>query len=120
MQIAIPSETDQGLESIRSGHFGHCPYFTIVTIDDGAITDVRSVRNVDHDQHGCGGVIEYTLTLGIDAILTAGMGMPPFTAFSRNGVRVFIDGTTPKVGDVVQLFLAGDVAEMSADQACRH
>lgn len=34
MKIAIPSETDAGLESIRSGHFGHAAYMTVVEFDD--------------------------------------------------------------------------------------
>ena len=37
MKLAIPSETDLGLMSMRSGHFGHAPYFTIVEIEDGKI-----------------------------------------------------------------------------------
>lgn len=28
MKIAIPSETDAGLESIRSGHFGHAAFMS--------------------------------------------------------------------------------------------
>ena len=37
MKLAIPSESDKGLQSIRSGHFGHSAYFTIVEIEDGII-----------------------------------------------------------------------------------
>ena len=29
MKVAIPSETGEGLTSVRSGHFGHTPWFTI-------------------------------------------------------------------------------------------
>ena len=58
MKIAIPSESDTGLESMRSGHFGHAPYFTIITYtEDMDIANVDSVKNVDHDAVGCGGVI---------------------------------------------------------------
>ena len=39
MKLAVPSETDAGLESIRSGHFGHAPYFTVVEIEDGGTFD---------------------------------------------------------------------------------
>ena len=68
MKLAIPSETNEGLASTRSGHFGHTPFFTIVEYDsDMNIVSVESVKNVDHDQYGCGGVIEYVLGLGVDA-----------------------------------------------------
>ena len=50
MKIAIPSETDAGLESIRSGHFGHAAYMTVVEFDDDMnIVGVESVKNADHD-----------------------------------------------------------------------
>ena len=57
MRVAVPSDTDQGLESTRSGHFGHSPYFTIATIEDGKVEKVEVFKNVDHDKYGCGGVL---------------------------------------------------------------
>ena len=78
MKIAIPSESDTGLESMRSGHFGHAPYFTIITYtEDMDIANVDSIKNVDHDAVGCGGVIDFVSGLNVDGILAAGMGMPP-------------------------------------------
>jgi predicted Fe-Mo cluster-binding NifX family protein len=121
MKIGIPSETDQGLDSMRSGHFGHTPYYTIVTYDDDMnVTSVESVKNVDHDTYGCGGVIEYVMGLGVDGIITAGMGMPPFTRFSNAGVAVYYDVEHPYVRDVVDLFAKGQVARMQLDEACNH
>ncbi|MBO4365800.1 MAG: NifB/NifX family molybdenum-iron cluster-binding protein [Eggerthellaceae bacterium] len=121
MKLAIPSETDAGLESIRSGHFGHTPYFTIVEYDeDMNIVGTEAVKNVDHDQYGCGGVIQYALSLGIDAILTVGMGRPPLMGFTNNGVVVYSETQTPNVGDVAKLFAEGKVNRMSPEAACNH
>ena len=121
MKLAIPSETDAGLDSIRSGHFGHTPFFTIVEYaDDGSIASVESVRNVDHDQFGCGGVIEYVMSLGVDGILTVGMGMPPLMRFTQSGITVYSETETPMVGDVAQKFARGEVVVMSPDAACNH
>lgn len=121
MKLAIPSETDAGLQSIRSGHFGHTPYFTIVEYDDDMnIIGVEPVKNIDHDQYGCGGVIEYALGLGIDGILTVGMGRPPLMAFTNNGVIVYSETHTPLVGDVAKLFAEGKVNRMSPADACNH
>ena len=121
MKIAVPSETDAGLESMRSGHFGHAPYFTLVTFDDGMnVTEVESVQNVDHDAVGCGGVIDFVSGLNVDGILAAGMGMPPFTRFTNAGVTVYSDTTEPNVGRVVEMFAAGNVAPMDPNAACRH
>lgn len=121
MKIAIPSESDGGLESQRSGHFGHAAYFTLVTFDDAMnVTAVESVKNVDHDVAGCGGVIDFVSGLDVDGILTAGMGMPPYTRFTNAGVTVYSDVTEPMVGKVVELFAAGKVAPMDPSAACRH
>ena len=87
MKIPIPSETDAGLESIRSGHFGHAAYMTVVEFDDDMnIVGVESVKNADHDAVGCGGVIDFVSGIGVDGILTVGMGMPPFTRFTNAGM----------------------------------
>ena len=121
MKLAIPSETADGLNSIRSGHFGHTPYFTIVEYDDSMnIVGVETVKNVDHDQYGCGGVIQYVLTLGVDGILTVGMGMPPLMRFTESGVIVYSEVETPLVGEVAKRFAEGKVFRMSPDQACSH
>ena len=120
MRLAIPSETDQGLESMRSGHFGHCPYFTICTIEDGQITKVESVKNVEHDAVGCGGVIDFACTLNLDAILTIGMGQPPFMRFTSNGIDVYREGFYAKVGDAAAAFVAGKCQKMRLDEACVH
>ncbi len=121
MKLAIPSETDAGLESIRSEHFGHTPYFTIVEYDDDMnIVSAESVKNIDHDQYGCGGVIQYALSLGIDGILTVGMGRPPLMSFTNNGVVVYSETQTPMVGDAAKLFAEGKVDRMSPEAACNH
>ena len=120
MKLAVPSETDAGLAAVRSGHFGHCEYFTMVEIEDGAVKGVSSVKNVDHDTYGCGGVIQYAIDQGIDAILAAGMGVPPFTRFTNAGIAVYIDTTHPFVSDAVKAFLAGETPRMQLNQACRH
>ena len=121
MKLAIPSESDSCLSSTRSGHFGHTPYFTIVEYDkDMNIVGAEAVKNVDHDVAGCGGVIEYVQTLGVDGILTVGMGMPPLTRFTESGVTVYSETSTPGVGDVARLFAQGKVDVMLPDAACRH
>ena len=120
MKLAIPSETDQGLSSMRSGHFGHAPYFTIVTIEDDQIKDVEPVKNVDHDEYGCGGVIDFAMGLGIDALLTVGMGYPPLMRFTEAGIKVYSERETPMVGDAAMRFIQGECDPMSPEDACVH
>lgn len=120
MKLAIPSESADGLAAARSGHFGHAPYFTIAEIEDGAVVSVEPVKNVDHDEVGCGGVIEHVISLGVDAVLTVGMGRPPLTRFSQAGMKVFSERESPMVKDALDRFVAGEVDEMSLEDACNH
>ena len=121
MKIAIPSESGEGLAAIRSGHFGHAAYFTVVEYDDDMnIVSVEAVKNVDHDEMGCGGVIQHVLGLGVDGILAAGMGRPPLMRFTENGVIVYAETTMPNVGDAARLFAEGRVQRMSPEAACNH
>lgn len=120
MKLAIPSESDAKLDAVRSGHFGHTPYFTVVEIVDGNVKDVEAVKNVDHDTSGCGGVIDYVISLGVDAIMTVGMGRPPLMRFSDAGIKVYSERENAIVGDALRKFIEGDVALMSIDDACQH
>ena len=121
MRVVVPSETNQTLDSPRSGHFGHAPWLTVVDFDDNMKpTSVTAVKNADHDTAGCGGVIDYVMGLNADAIITAGMGMPPFMRFTQAGIAVYVERETPVVGDVLVKFVAGEVARMSDNDVCRH
>ncbi len=120
MRIAIPTDTDQGLDAPRAGHFGHAAYFTIATVEDGQVTNVETVKNVEHDECGCGGVIQHALNQNIDAIIATGMGMPPYTRFTSGGVTVYAERETPLAGDVLKRFIAGEVEPMDPANACRH
>ncbi len=120
MRIAVPTEYETGLESLRSGHFGHAPYFTIATIEDDAVKSVEVIRNVDHDAVGCGGVIDFAMSQNIDGIIVVGMGMPPFTRFTNAGITVYSERETSTVGGVIERFIAGDVPTMDPNAACNH
>ena len=121
MRIVIPCETDQLLDAPRSGHFGHAPWLTVVEIDDeGSVVSVSAVKNVEHGEGGCGNVIAHVLGLNADAIIAAGMGMPPLMRFTQGGIAVYADRTVATAGEVLELFRAGRVARMSPNDACRH
>lgn len=120
MRLAVPAESDEGLTARRSGHFGHCAWFSIVTIEDGRVTGVESVENIDHDTYGCGGIVDYVISLGVDAMLVAGMGRPPLERFTSAGVTVFVESQSPEVGRAVERYLAGEASVMSPDMACSH
>lgn len=120
MIIAIPSETPEGLSAPRSGHFGHTPFFTLATLEGDRVTKLEVHQNVDHDEVGCGGVIDYAMSLGIDAIITVGMGLPPLTRFTKGGVKVYSDRVSQTVADALIRFVEEEPVLMDPADACRH
>ncbi len=121
MRVVIPCEDYRGLAAQRSGHFGHAPWLTIVDVDDdGRVLAVHAVRNAEHGEGGCGNVIAHVLGLEADVIIVAGMGMRPYTAFTQNGVAVYVDRELPVAEDALKQYLSGTASPMSPDDACRH
>ena len=121
MRIVIPCESDQKLFAPRSGHFGHAPWLTVIDLnEEGDAVSIEAVKNAEHGEGGCGNVIAHVLGLNADAIITAGMGMPPLMRFTQAGVAVYANRTEYTVAEVLGLFLQGKVPRMSLDDACRH
>jgi predicted Fe-Mo cluster-binding NifX family protein len=52
--MALSAETNNGLDSITSQHFGRCPYFIFVDLDGIEVKGVSSVANPFFKQHGPG------------------------------------------------------------------
>ena len=45
MRIAVSADTKNGLDSVVSPHFGRCPHFILVDLDDRDVSGVREVDN---------------------------------------------------------------------------
>lgn len=120
MKLAVPTIGCAGLASERSGHFGHCDCFTVVSIEDGAITGTSEIKNPPHQEGACMRPVMLLSDAGVNAIVVAGMGMRPLKGFNEVGITVYFDNENPVVGDVAKLVAAGKVSVMDANQACRH
>lgn len=118
MKLAVPTMGAAGLDSERSGHFGHCDCFTVVDIAQGQVQNVTELANVPHEAGGCMAPVMLLKEAGADAIVAAGMGMRPMMGFADAGITVLFDNTTPKVGDVVTKVIAGEVPVMGTENTC--
>ena len=101
MRIAISTDGDQ-----VSAHFGRCPHFTIVDIQDGQISQRESVENPGHQP---GALPAYLHDRQVECIIAGGMGPTAVDLFNRSGIRQII-GVTGKVEDVLGQFLRGELA----------
>lgn len=120
MKLAVPTMGEAGLAAERSGHFGHCDCFTLVSIVDGEVAGFEAVQNPPHEEGGCLRPVGLLSEAGADAIVAAGMGMRPLMGFNQAGITVYFDNVHPVVADAARAVAAGEAPIMSADQACNH
>jgi predicted Fe-Mo cluster-binding NifX family protein len=108
MRIAVFADSRNGLDSVVSPHFGRCPYFVLVDLDDHDVTEVREADNPFYGQHQPGQVPGFINSLGAKVMLTGGMGGRAIMFFQQYG----IEGVTGAYGTVrqsVERYLGGEL-----------
>ena len=105
MRICFTSDQNNGLDSVMSYHFGRCPYFIIVDIDEnGNVSDVESIPNPLADEHNPGELPSFMKSKGVDVIITGGMGPKAQQYFASFGIKPVI-GAYGRVKDVLEEYL---------------
>jgi predicted Fe-Mo cluster-binding NifX family protein len=108
MRIALSAENKNGLESVISPHFGRCPHFVLVDLEDHQVRAVQEVDNPYFGHHQPGQVPAFVSSLGADVMLTGGMGGRAIMFFQQFG----IEGVTGAYGTVrqsVERYLGGEL-----------
>ena len=116
--IAVPTVGNGGLDSERSGHFGHCDCFTVVHAEGDEIIEIRTVSNPPHEEGGCLRPVNLLASEGVNALVVAGMGARPLVGFNDVGIDVYFENQTPAVGDVIAMLLADGLPKMEPQHAC--
>ncbi len=98
MKIAI--STDRGSVS---AHFGRCPDFTILHIEDRRVVKKEVVPNPGHSP---GAIPQFLHEQGVKAIIAGGMGMRASGFFSELGIEVIV-GIEGKIEDVAEKLIKG-------------
>lgn len=117
-KIAVPSMHPGGLDSPRSGHFGHCDVFTMVEVDEGKITEVALVSNPPHQQGGCQAPVNLLHQAGAHALIVGGIGMRPLMGFRQMGIEVYFGPDGDTVGSVIDQLLEGRLTPIGDNQVC--
>jgi len=86
-----------------SEHFGRCPSFTVVDIEDGRVTNTRVLENPGHQP---GVIPQFLHQKGVNCIVAGGMGMRARGFFDEAGIQAIL-GITGKIDDVVRLLQSG-------------
>jgi predicted Fe-Mo cluster-binding NifX family protein len=98
MKIAVASEKD-----MVTKHFGHCENFNIYEVDNNEIIKSESIQNPGHRP---GFLPNYLNDIGVNVIISGGMGGGAIDIFNEKGIEV-ITGANGKADDIVKAYLHG-------------
>ena len=100
MKIAVASE---GM--MVAQHFGHCEGFNVFTVQEGKITESKFIQNPGHEP---GFLPNYLNALGVNVIISGGMGGGAIQIFGERGVEV-ITGASGLAEENVKRYLEGEL-----------
>ena len=115
MRLAISVEDNNGLDSAISHHFGRCPFFVLVDVDEDEIKEVQVIDNPYFAQHQPGMVPGYIKSQNADVMISGGMGRRAIAFFQEYGIDI-ATGATGTVKATIDNYLRGN---LSTAEPCR-
>lgn len=100
MKIAI--STDRGSVS---AHFGRCPSFTVIDVEEGELKGKEKIPNPGHHP---GFLPDFFHERGIECIICGGMGRRAQNLFTQKGIH-FILGVQGSIDEVINKLLEGEL-----------
>ncbi|MGD8633640.1 MAG: NifB/NifX family molybdenum-iron cluster-binding protein [Anaerolineales bacterium] len=119
MRIAISLETDQGLQSRVSGHFGRCPYILFADLEEGEVKRVEVIQNPHFHEHRPGQVPEFIQQHGGELMISGGMGRRARAFFEEMGVQTAV-GAQDSAADAIEQYLRGELPESAPCSGDHH
>lgn len=109
MIIAVASEENKNLESRPAHHFGRCPFYVFVKVENDNVVDAISKANPFYNGHEPGVVPQFIAEQKADVIISGGMGPRAIDWFRQLGViPVTANGNTVK--ELVDLYLTEKIS----------
>jgi len=100
MKIAVASEG-----KMVTGHFGHCESFIIFNVENNKIVKNESVANPGHRP---GFLPNFLNDLGVNVIISGGMGGGAVEIFNEKGIEVIV-GAVGDAEEAVNTYLQGSL-----------
>lgn len=113
MRIAVSADTNQGLESQVAHHFGRCPFFALVEVEEKQIQSVSVIDNPFYAGHEPGQVPGFINDQKADVMLSGGMGGRAIQFFNQFGIEP-ATGASGTVENAVNCFLEGKIEGASS------
>lgn len=109
MRVAISTENGE-----VAHHFGRCPEYTILDIEDGKIIRQEVVSNPGHQP---GVIPEFLNELKVDCVICGGMGPRAQSIFKELGIETIV-GVSGSIGDVIDKLINGTLE--GGESICDH
>jgi len=98
LKVAISTDGD-----FVSAHFGRCPEFTILDINDGKVDKKEIIQNPGHQP---GYIPQFLNQKGVQCIICGGMGARATGFFEELGIQAIV-GISGKIDEVIKELLKG-------------
>ena len=98
MKVAISTD-----RNFVSAHFGRCPSFTLVDIENGQVVKKKVIDNPGHHP---GFIPEFLHKKGVECIVCGGMGMRAIGFFRELGIKTIL-GISGEIDEVVEKLQKG-------------
>jgi len=108
MRIAISAETNNGIDSAISMHFGRCPYFVLVDVEGQEVKEVSVVENPFYGKHSPGQVPGFINSQGANVMLAGGMGRRAIIVFEQLGIEA-ATGAVGTARQSLESYLGGEL-----------
>ncbi len=112
MRVAIAYENGYVAQ-----HFGRCPAFLLVDIENGEVVNQALLENPGFTGHQPGLVPAFLQSQNVDVIIAGGMGPRAVMMLEQAGIRVIL-GVTGRVEDVIAAFIEGSL--QGGESLCDH
>lgn len=108
MRVAISTDGE-----FVSAHFGRCPTFTLVDIENSKVIKITEVENPGHQP---GAIPQFLHQKGVNCIVAGGMGQRATMFFEEYGIQTVV-GISGKINDVVKQLESGTLE--SQESLCK-
>ncbi|HPZ40163.1 MAG TPA: NifB/NifX family molybdenum-iron cluster-binding protein [Candidatus Atribacteria bacterium] len=100
MKIAISTEGNS-----VSPHFGRCPFFTIIDLEDGKVIKKEVIPNPGHEP---GFIPQFLQNMGVECVIAGGAGKRAINLFQESGIQTIL-GVTGGVDEVIEKLKDGSL-----------
>jgi predicted Fe-Mo cluster-binding NifX family protein len=100
MKIAVASDKGQVTE-----HFGHCEEFVVFDVEDNQIVKTEAIANPGHKP---GFLPNFLNDLGVNVIISGGMGSGAVEIFNENNIEVLV-GASGDAAEAASAYIQGSL-----------